>query len=134
MRAFTKQVDGTHYVNQVIQPFELAYLVADGDAGFCKFVKYLSRDKGDRKTNLEKAIHITKLTAEIFEGYSKSFPEISPQSVRLIQAATDTLSPSFDPESENAQLMMLYILFLSNSFDICIEGIEDMIGDLDELP
>ncbi len=131
MSALTEQVDGIHYVNQVIQPFELAYLVADGDAGFCKFVKYLSRDKGDKKTNLEKAIHITKLTAEIFEGHSKSFPKVSPQSVKLIQAATNTLSLDFDPESENVQLMMLYLLFLSNEFQLCIEGVEDMIGDLD---
>ncbi len=131
MSAFNKQVDGIHYVNQVIQPFKLAYLVADGDAGFCKFVKYLSRNKGDKKANLEKAIHITQLTEEIFKICSKEFPDITIESLTILQAATNTLGKEVDPESYNGRLLMLYVLFLSNDFESCIEGIQNLIEEQD---
>lgn len=58
---FDMQVDGSHYTDLKIQPFQLAYAVADGDAGFCKLAKYITRKKGDTTINLQKAAHVCSM-------------------------------------------------------------------------
>ena len=133
MSAFDKQVDGNHYKNQVVQPFELAYLVAGGDAGFCKFVKYLTRDKGDRKVNLEKAIHVTELKAQIVLHYGLQPIVISPQNNKLLQLATDTLDLTEESDFETPKVLMLalYTGFLAHDFEECIEVLKDMIEELE---
>jgi DNA-binding phage protein len=42
--------------NVKIQPIELAYKLGASPA-FCKLAKYISRQKNDKKINLQKAIH-----------------------------------------------------------------------------
>jgi hypothetical protein len=64
MSALKEQVDGNHYTEMEIQPIELAYKVS-GTPGFCKVVKYLTRDKGSKRKNLEKALHCVKLDEEL---------------------------------------------------------------------
>jgi hypothetical protein len=134
MSALNKQVDGNHYKNQVVQPFELAYLVAGGDAGFCKFVKYLTRDKGDRKVNLEKAIHVTELKAQMVLTFSLQPIVISPQNGKLLQLATGTLDLTEDCDFDTPKviLLALYTGFLVNDFETCIEVIKDMIEELEK--
>lgn len=58
------QVDGDHYKKQKMQPIELAYLVG-GTPCFTKLAKYITRDKGDRNINLDKAIHCIAIEEEI---------------------------------------------------------------------
>ena len=75
MSALANQIDGNHYKNQPIQPIELAYYLKETPC-FCKLAKYLTRDKGDKKINLQKAVHCIKLEQELSgfaEGYDNIF-------------------------------------------------------------
>lgn len=58
------QVDGNHYTNMKMQPVELAYKLY-GTPCFCKLAKYLTRDKGDKLTNLKKALHCIQLEKDL---------------------------------------------------------------------
>lgn len=64
--ALNVQIDGTHYKNQKIQPIELAYMIG-GTPAFCKLAKYLTREKNDKKINLQKAYHCISLEEELLE-------------------------------------------------------------------
>jgi hypothetical protein len=64
--ALKTQVDGDHYKKQKIQPIELAYLIGATPC-FTKLAKYMTRDKGDRNINLDKAIHCVNIEKEIHE-------------------------------------------------------------------
>lgn len=58
------QVDGNHYTNMKMQPVELAYKLYATPC-FCKLAKYLTRDKGDKLTNLKKALHCVQLEKDL---------------------------------------------------------------------
>ena len=58
------QIDGQHYKNQKIQPIELAYKLG-GTPAFCKLAKYLTREKNDKKVNLQKAYHCICLEEDL---------------------------------------------------------------------
>lgn len=73
MSALDTQIQGTHYKNVKIQPIELAYMLGASPA-LCKLMKYLSRDKNDKKINLQKAVHCIQLEQELFKKY-KSYEE-----------------------------------------------------------
>lgn len=73
MSALDTQIQGTHYKNVKIQPIELAYTLGASPA-LCKLMKYLSRDKNDKKINLQKAVHCIQLEQELFKKY-KSYEE-----------------------------------------------------------
>ena len=64
MSALDVQIDGQHYKNVKIQPIELAYTLGASPA-FCKLAKYLSREKGDKKINLQKARHCIQLELDL---------------------------------------------------------------------
>lgn len=65
--ALNTQIDGDHYKKQKIQPLELAYLIGATPC-FTKLAKYITRDKGDKLINLDKAIHCVSIEAEIKEN------------------------------------------------------------------
>lgn len=65
--ALETQVGGSHYVSMKMQPIELAYAL-NASPAFCKLAKYLTRDKGDKLTNLQKALHCIKLEQELVQG------------------------------------------------------------------
>lgn len=69
--ALDVQIDGQHYKNQKIQPIELAYMIG-GTPAFCKLAKYLTREKNDKKINLQKAYHCICLEEELAE-YTKYY-------------------------------------------------------------
>jgi len=58
--ALDVQVGGNHYKKQLIQPIELAYIL-NASPCFTKLAKYLSREKGNREQDLEKAKHVISL-------------------------------------------------------------------------
>ena len=60
------QIDGQHYKNQKIQPIELAYKLG-GTPAFCKLAKYLTREKNNKKVNLEKAYHCICLEEDLVD-------------------------------------------------------------------
>ena len=62
--ALDVQIDGQHYKNQKIQPIELAYKLG-GTPAFCKLAKYLTREKNDKKINLQKAYHCICLEEDL---------------------------------------------------------------------
>ena len=66
--ALNSQVGGDHYKNQGLQPFEITY-ANFGYQGvrasvYTKVNKYLTRDKGGHKENIEKAIHCLQVQLE----------------------------------------------------------------------
>lgn len=58
------QVSGSHYTNMKIQPVELAYRLGATPC-FTKLAKYLTRDKGDKSVNLQKARHCVTLEMDL---------------------------------------------------------------------
>lgn len=71
--ALTTQEDGNHYKVMKMQPIELAYRL-NGTPCFCKLAKYLTRDKGDKLTNLRKAKHCIQLEQELLElGFGEEY-------------------------------------------------------------
>ena len=64
--ALEQQVGGSHYKDMDMQPAQLAYMVG-GSPMFCKLAKYLTRDKGNRNENLNKALHCIALENEMID-------------------------------------------------------------------
>lgn len=120
MSAMTQQVDGEHYLEMLIQPLELSYLIAEGDASFCKLVKYITRNKGERKVNLEKAIHVVKLYSEISTKYLKNIKgKVNDSSYKLLELTFRHLR---NPDLCEA----ICIQFLEGNLDECIDFIEQL--------
>ena len=66
--AIKSQVGGNHYKDQGIQPLEATY-ANFGYEGlrasiYTKVNKYLTREKGSHKTDIEKAIHVLQMQLE----------------------------------------------------------------------
>jgi hypothetical protein len=64
MSGLGNQIDGQHYTAMKMQPIELAYRLY-GTPCFCKLAKYLTRDKGDKLVNLNKAKHCVQLEMDL---------------------------------------------------------------------
>ena len=64
MSALSRQIAGSHYKNQKIQPLELAYMLGQTPA-FCKVAKYSTRVKDDPVQQLNKALHCIELDEEL---------------------------------------------------------------------
>lgn len=75
-----------------IQPFKLAYTVANGDAGFCKIVKYITRVKGDRNINLQKALHVVDMLEEETGGTWRA--TVHPQALYTLKYAFEGMKHS----------------------------------------
>lgn len=58
------QCDGDHYTKMKMQPLELAYLV-NGTPCFTKVAKYITRDKGTHKIDLQKALSCVLIEEEL---------------------------------------------------------------------
>ena len=107
--ALNTQVDGDHYKKQKIQPLELAYLIGATPC-FTKLAKYITRDKGDKLINLDKAIHCVSIEAEINE---KARDHILTRYTSLnnppIQGQSDMLIDLFS-DDENVRLALKYMI------------------------
>jgi hypothetical protein len=68
----TKQVGGTHYEEQAIQPLEYTYAIYGWDgvkaSVHTKVNKYLTRDKVNEIEDIDKAIHCLELLKEFYYG------------------------------------------------------------------
>lgn len=67
MTALDTQVDGTHYTDMKMQPLELSYIL-NASPCFCKLAKYLTRVKGDKLVNLQKAKHCIELERDLSQN------------------------------------------------------------------
>ena len=65
MSALKKQVGGNHYNKLKVQPIEF---IQETGLGYCtgNVVKYLTRNKQNRKEDLEKAYHYIELNNEVY--------------------------------------------------------------------
>ena len=70
-----KQIDGHHYTDQYLQPVEAAYLL-NATPCWCKLDKYLTRIKGDKLTNLEKALHCIELEEHFEYGIDEKLAKL----------------------------------------------------------
>ena len=64
--ALETQHGGNHYKTMKLQPVELGYKIGATPC-FVKLAKYLTRNKNDKKENLEKAFHCICLEQELSE-------------------------------------------------------------------
>ena len=71
----TKQIDGNHYTEQLIQPIEAAYLL-NATPCWAKLNKYLTRDKGNKLSNINKALHCIELEEYFEEGFDERLVEL----------------------------------------------------------
>jgi len=85
--ALDSQVGGDHYKHTTLQPFEITFAnfgyVGVAASAYTKVNKYLIRDKGDHKENIEKAIHVLQIQLEFL---AQSDPEV--------YAQTDLFTPT----------------------------------------
>jgi len=70
--ALGQQVAGDHYKNQGLQPFEITFANFGYEgvqaAVYTKVLKYLTREKGVHRENLEKAIHCLEIQLELHDS------------------------------------------------------------------
>ncbi len=74
MSALDTQIDGNHYKTMRLQPVELAYRLGATPC-FTKLAKYLTRDKGDKLVNLQKARHCVTLEMDLINYVHKFYSE-----------------------------------------------------------
>ena len=69
--ALGQQVAGDHYKSLALQPFEITFANFGYQgvqaAAYTKVNKYLTREKGKHRENLEKAIHCLQIQLEFLE-------------------------------------------------------------------
>lgn len=75
MSALDKQIAGSHYKNQKVQPIQLAYMLGQTPA-FCKTAKYATRIKDDPVQQLNKALHCIELDEEL-KDYQHLYCKVS---------------------------------------------------------
>lgn len=75
MSGLGNQIDGTHYTAMKMQPIELTYKLYATPC-FCKLAKYLTRDKGDKLTNLKKARHCIELEKDLYNHAKEYFEQL----------------------------------------------------------
>ena len=70
-KALDTQVGGEHYKNQELQPFEITFANFGYEgvraAVYTKVLKYLTREKGIHRENLEKAIHCLQIQLDLHD-------------------------------------------------------------------
>lgn len=133
--ALSTQIDGTHYKNQKMQPIELAYLVG-GTPCFTKLAKYLTRDKGDKIINLNKAIHCIQIEQEISSKASYHILESYPSLQSY--AKSDLAGMVIDVFSEDEQIREALKSMYNQRYEDAISavtilksmlGVGEIIGD-----
>ena len=124
MKGLGTQVAGSHYTSMKLQPVQLAYMLYATPC-FCKLAKYLTRDKGDKLTNLKKALHCIKLEQDLIEYadvYLNPFQYFTTYGEDLIKQFTDN-------DSYRKALLHLY----NQNYESAILTVEDIIRKYQEV-
>lgn len=124
MKGLGTQVAGSHYTSMKLQPVQLAYMLYATPC-FCKLAKYLTRDKGDKLTNLKKALHCIKLEQDLIEYadvYLNPFQYCTTYGEDLIKQFTDN-------DSYRKALLHLY----NQNYESAILTVEDIIRKYQEV-
>jgi len=73
-KALESQVAGSHYTDLGMQPLEITYANFGYEGiratAYTKVNKYLTREKGEHRENIEKAIHVLEIQLELFDRHS----------------------------------------------------------------
>lgn len=127
--ALDVQISGNHYKTQKIQPIELVYKLGATPC-FCKLAKYLTRDKGDKKINLQKARHCIQLEKDLRDYtvyYEKSM------NLALKDNNNRTLISDFsDIAYIQNSLVFMYLGFYTKAIEQVEEYAESLGINLDE--
>ena len=121
MSALNKQVAGSHYKNQKLQPIELAYMLGQTPA-FCKVAKYATRIKDDPVQQLNKALHCIELDEEL-KDYQHLYCKV--QDTDFVY---DLLSDFTEDENLHACLMAMHL----GDYSSAIFYMQDMITIAEE--
>lgn len=120
MKGLGTQISGTHYTSMKLQPVQLAYMLYATPC-FCKLSKYLTRDKGDKLTNLKKALHCIKLEQDLIEYADVYFDKldglVSPDSAKAL------IAEFTDNDSYRKALFHLWV----GNYESAILTVEDII-------
>ena len=120
MGALNKQVAGSHYKNQKLQPIELAYMLGQTPA-FCKVAKYTTRIKDDPVQQLNKALHCIELDEEL-KDYQHLYCKAS------IDFACDMIEDFTEDVNLRACLISMHI----GDYTSAIFYMQDMIAIAEE--
>jgi len=121
MSALNKQVAGSHYKNQKVQPIELAYMLGQTPA-FCKVAKYATRIKDDPVQQLNKALHCIELDEEL-KDYQHLYGKV--QDTDFVY---NLLSEFTEDENLHACLMAMHL----GDYTSAIFYMQDMITIAEE--
>lgn len=126
MKGLGTQIEGQHYTSMKLQPVQLAYMLY-GTPCLCKLAKYLTRDKGDKLTNLKKALHCIKLEQDLIE-YADTYLDMSD---RLV-SAEDGKALIFQFTDNDSYRKALFHLWVGN-YECAILTVEDIIRKYNEV-
>ena len=126
MKGLGTQVSGTHYTSMKLQPIELAYKLY-GTPCLCKLAKYLTRDKGDKLTNLKKALHCIKLEQDLIEYADVYFDKLD--GLVSIEEGKALIAEFTDNDSYRKALFHLWV----GNYDMAILVVEDIIRKYNEV-
>lgn len=112
LKAFTKQVGGSHYTDMGVQPLELVYMnkgyVAFAGACYVKVIKYIDRKKDNEIEQLKKARDVLDKWIEVAEEhYEENTAKVHNSSNNLPESLVPVLCTLFDKEEKEEQLAIL---------------------------
>jgi hypothetical protein len=125
MKGLGFQQDGTHYTSMKLQPVQLAYMLYATPC-FCKLAKYLTRDKGDKLTNLKKALHCIKLEQDLIEYADTYFNKLD--GLVSIEEGKALIAEFTENNSYRKALLQLWMC----NYDMAILVVEDIIRKYEE--
>lgn len=120
MSGLGTQVSGTHYTSMKLQPVQIAYMLYATPC-FCKLAKYLTRDKGDKLTNLKKALHCIKLEQDLIE-----YADVYLDNLDRLVSAEDGEALIFQFTDNDSYRKALFHLWVGNH-ESAILTVEDII-------
>lgn len=126
--ALQTQVDGNHYKVLKIQPLELAYLIGASPC-FTKAAKYLTRDKGDQKINIDKALHVIAIEHEISRKSYQAIKDHYPAVESPLISAQALLLINIFTENEDIRAA-LYSMYMRN-YSAATEAVKQYRSKLD---
>jgi len=129
MSALDIQIDGEHYKNVKIQPIELAYKLGASPA-FCKLAKYISRQKNDKKINLQKAIHCIQLEKELDSKYTPYCLSKEYALINYIEDWRDNISEFCNQYTKNDHMCHALICMYGSDYDLAIKYVVEYASSL----
>jgi hypothetical protein len=120
------QCDGTHYTAMKMQPIELVYKLY-GTPCFCKLAKYLTRDKGDKLVNLNKAKHCVQLEMDL---KTYAFQYIDNLDLVSVDSGTALINTFTDNQLYREALLRMWIGDYNGTLRVMDEIIAEYGGSL----